>query len=90
MTSAIAIAPSPGRSNGDAAQQDQPPVAPHRLPHRRVHRRFSVLSFFLVSMSQGSNAYTRFQSFFMSTTVQPLRSASSSALSSLPMRDLRS
>jgi hypothetical protein len=33
---------------------------------------------------------TVFQSAFMSTTVQPLAAASSSALSSLPIRDARS
>src|SRR5271168_1283212 len=37
-----------------------------------------------------SNANTRFQSFFMSTTVQPSAWAASSALSSLPTEDLRS
>ncbi|MCE3240747.1 MAG: hypothetical protein K0Q83_1254 [Deltaproteobacteria bacterium] len=36
-----------------------------------------------------SNANIRFQSFFMSITVQPFALASSRALSSLPMDDVR-
>jgi hypothetical protein len=80
-----------GRSPSDSCR-NYPRAAIHPPCHRRksVGAVWSYLSSHAGALRTYSNAKTRFQSFFMSTTVHLFSAAASRALSSFPKCDWRS
>src|SRR6185369_17167265 len=77
---------------GRAGHRDEPPRVPAGQELTQPALSLSTRSYFITFSSRGAywSANTRFQSFFMSTTVHFLATASSHALSSFPTCEVRS